>query len=147
MQAAALMEQAVREAMAGIVASPGQRMTPFVLLVDSGRVVHLTSQRDPADALAFFRQAIRPRPGTTVYVLVWEGVMAEFHPDQPGADKARAIFAEMGDDALPDATVMAYRFTVKEPGFLRRKRELVIEDSTLIYAPAPSRIFAGRPAS
>lgn len=147
MQGVALMEQGVREAMAGIAASPQRRMTPFVLLVDHGKVVRLTSRRDAVDALAFFRQAIRPRPGTTDYVLIWDGVMAEFHPDRPGADGDRAVFAEMGDDRLPDATVMAYRFAIKEPGLFRRKRELMIKDNTLIYAAAPSRIFPGPQAS
>jgi hypothetical protein len=136
-----LVEQGVRQALSIIVANPTQTMTPFALLLDNGQVIHLTSQRSPADALDFFRRNIRPRPGTTSYVLIWDGVVGEFYPDQSTARDERAVFAEMGEDKLQDAHVMAYSFAIKEPGIFRRKREIVIKNNKLIYAATPSRIF------
>jgi hypothetical protein len=136
-----LMEQGVRQALSIIVANPTQTMTPFALLVDNGEVIHLTSRRNPADALDFFRSNIRPRSGTTFYVLIWEGMMGEFYPNLPAASKERAIFAEMSDDKMPNANVMAYCFAIKEPGIFRSKREITIKSNKLIYAATPSRIF------
>lgn len=138
-----LIDAGLQQAAMNVVANASGITMPFAVSLDNGRPVHLNSQRAPAEALAFFRENIRPKPKLTFYVLIWDGNMAEFYPDRMGADRERAIFAEFGDDVLADADVLARQFILKEPGFFRRKRELVIGETRLLYAARPSRLYSG----